>query len=237
MKYKYISFALTLLTHAGIGMQYAEAQYTKIPDTSFQKHFLIPEKRVSLKSFITPVSIFGYGVCVNKESLFISDAEIKEERDEQFRNFHTTIDDYLQFAPIAAGYVMMIDHPEHDFWLFTKRVALNELIISLAVPKIKHLSKVPKPNSTAYNAFPSGHTAQAFSGATLFVDEFASGKPWMYISAYGSAASVGVLRVLNNKHWASDVIAGAGFGILSAKLSELIVQHTEKRKSNKTIHY
>src|SRR6266496_512593 len=235
MKFKYISVVLTFLMHAGISTQYVEAQYTGMSDSLLRKRFSVSKKSVSLKSFIIPGSIFGYGVCVNKESLFISDAEIKEERDEHFQNFHTTIDDYLQFAPIAVGYAMMINRPEHNFWLFTKKVVINELIIGLAVPKIKHLSKVPKPNSTVYNAFPSGHTAQAFSGATLLVDEFGYQKPWLYASAYGSSAAVGVLRVLNNRHWASDVIAGGGFGILSAKLSELIVQHTQKRKSNKII--
>lgn len=232
MKYHlrvFVSFFLLLF----VVTQTLNAQYSTFTDTLLQKHF-VSEKRVSIRSFITPASLFTYGVCVNKKSLFISDAEIKEDRDERFANFHTPIDNYLQFAPIAAGYAMMIDHPEHDAWLFTKRVALNELIIGLAVPKIKRLSKVPRPNSTVYNAFPSGHTAQAFSGATLLTDEFGKGKPWLYISAYGSAASVGVLRILNNRHWASDVIAGAGFGIFSAKLSELIIQ-AHKKKSTEMI--
>jgi membrane-associated phospholipid phosphatase len=45
---------------------------------------------------------------------------------------------------------------------------------------------------------------------TIFCDEFAQHNTLLAISAYTSASVVGVLRVLNNRHWASDVIAGAG---------------------------
>ncbi|MEP6512233.1 MAG: phosphatase PAP2 family protein [Parafilimonas sp.] len=229
MKITSKDFVVAILCFVNISTQYVKAQYSLLHDTSLRKLQALPEKRISLKSFITPAAVFSYGVIVNTEDVLISDAEIKENRDEHFKNFHTTIDDYMQFAPVAAGYAMMIDNPEHRFWPYTKKIIVNEIIISLAVPQIKHLSKVPKPNTTVYNAFPSGHTAQAFSGATLLCDEFGRNKPWLYVAAYGSASAVGVLRILNNRHWASDVIAGAGFGILSAKLSELIVQPSRKK--------
>jgi membrane-associated phospholipid phosphatase len=105
---------------------------------------------------------------------------------------------------------------------------VNEVILSVSVNSVKHWSKVPSIVNGSYNAFPSGHTAQAFSAATLFNDNFAKGKPWLQVLSYGTASTVGVLRVLNNRHWTSDVVAGAGFGILSAKLSELIVKRRKK---------
>lgn len=83
---------------------------------------------------------------------------------------------------------------------------------------------MPRPDTGDPSSFPSGHTAQAFASATIFSDAFAQHKPWLKATMYASAATVGALRILNNRHWASDVIAGAGFGILSAKLSELITQ-------------
>lgn len=205
------------------------AQALRLADSTFSFNENIEVRQVSLKSLIIPVSIFGYGVAVNAEDVFISDAEIKEERDENFKNFHTKIDDYLQFAPVAAAYAMMLDNPGQSFWPYTKKLVINEIILGLAVPQMKHLSKVTRPDSNIYNAFPSGHTAQAFSGATLLCDEFGRGKPWLYMAAYGSASAVGVMRILNNRHWASDVIAGAGFGILSAKVSNILVHSFERR--------
>src|SRR5690349_5422035 len=108
MKSKYAGFVVAFLLMCA---QDAQTQSLVLSDSLLQKRILLsPQKRVTVKSFITPVSLFAYGVCVNKESLFISDAEIKEERDERFSHFHTTIDDYLQFEPIAQAYAMMINH-------------------------------------------------------------------------------------------------------------------------------
>ena len=42
------------------------------------------------------------------------------------------------------------------------------------------------------------------------------------------ATSVGLLRIYNNRHWASDVVAGAGIGILSAKIAYLLLPYTSK---------
>jgi len=41
------------------------------------------------------------------------------------------------------------------------------------------------------------------------------------IAGYPLAASVAVLRILNNKHWMSDIFASAGIGILSVKITYL----------------
>ena len=80
---------------------------------------------------------------------------------------------------------------------------------------------------------PSGHTATAFAGAELLRLEYKEVSPWYGFAGYVVATATGTLRVLNNRHWVSDVVAGAGFGILSARLSYLIFnsikKHTEKR--------
>jgi membrane-associated phospholipid phosphatase len=110
------------------------------------------------------------------------------------------------------------------FWPYTKNVIATEVIVISLTQSVKHITKVPRPDTGDPSSFPSGHTAQAFASTTIFCDAFAQDKPWLKVTMYTGAASVGVLRILNNRHWASDVIAGAGFGILSAKLSELITQ-------------
>ena len=79
-----------------------------------------------------------------------------------------------------------------------------------------HLKK--RPDSGNNNSFPSGHTAQAFAAASFFSHEFGHRSVWYSIGAYAVASSVGVMRVLNDRHWLSDVFAGAGFGILSTNL-------------------
>lgn len=70
--------------------------------------------------------------------------------------------------------------------------------------------------SDSYRSFPSGHTVAAFAAAAAVTSETAGWWPdsrWIIGPAmYGGAALVGVSRMYNNRHWASDVIIGAGIG-------------------------
>jgi membrane-associated phospholipid phosphatase len=46
---------------------------------------------------------------------------------------------------------------------------------------------------------------------------------WIGIAGYAVATGTGALRVLNKKHWVSDVVTGAGIGILSAEAGYLLL--------------
>ena len=48
--------------------------------------------------------------------------------------------------------------------------------------------------------------------------EYGDRSPWYSISAFTVATATGISRILNNRHWLSDVLAGAGIGILSTEL-------------------
>ncbi len=63
-------------------------------------------------------------------------------------------------------------------------------------------------------AFPSGHTAQAFAGATLLGNRY----PKLRIPLYIGAGLVGITRVYLGRHYASDVIAGAAVGTITGAL-------------------
>jgi membrane-associated phospholipid phosphatase len=67
-----------------------------------------------------------------------------------------------------------------------------------------------------YKSFPSGHTVAGFAAAAAVVSETDRWWPdatW-YVAPvmYGGAALIGVSRMYNNKHWASDVVMGAAIG-------------------------
>lgn len=66
-------------------------------------------------------------------------------------------------------------------------------------------------------SFVSNHTSNAFTTATVFALCFPD-KKWMPIVAYSTASIVGLSRIYQNEHWASDVLAGAAVGFLSAQL-------------------
>ncbi|MCM2267916.1 MAG: phosphatase PAP2 family protein [Elusimicrobiales bacterium] len=63
---------------------------------------------------------------------------------------------------------------------------------------------------SARTSFPSGHTTSAFAVASVFSRRCAS--PAVGISAYALAAGTALQRVYDDKHWASDVFAGAALG-------------------------
>lgn len=206
------------------------AQAHNFTDSSFETKFSPGKNSVSAKSFIIPAAFVTVGALGKSGSFIISDKEIKEERDESFQNFHTSVDNYLQFAPIAAGYAIVLSNKKYNAWRYTEKVLLGEVIMNGFVQPLKRLTKEGRPDTGSPNSFPSGHTAQAFCGATIFCDEFARHKFWLTATIYGGASAVGVLRVLNNRHWAGDVLAGAGFGILSAKISEWIIEPRNKNR-------
>ena len=67
-----------------------------------------------------------------------------------------------------------------------------------------------------YSSFPSGHTTVAFAAATVFALEYKD-KPIIPIIAYSAATMIGLSRITENKHWATDVFVGAALGYLSGK--------------------
>ncbi|RYY67328.1 MAG: phosphatase PAP2 family protein [Chitinophagaceae bacterium] len=75
-----------------------------------------------------------------------------------------------------------------------------------------------KPGGPSDNqSFPSGHTTAAFSAATVYALEYRD-RPWVPILAYSAATLIGVSRITENKHWATDVLAGAALGYATGRL-------------------
>jgi hypothetical protein len=79
-----------------------------------------------------------------------------------------------------------------------------------------------RPDGSTHNSFPSGHTAMAFTSATMLHKEYGHLSPWVSIAGYSVATITGFSRIFNNRHWLSDIVVGAGVGILSTELGYLI---------------
>jgi membrane-associated phospholipid phosphatase len=77
-----------------------------------------------------------------------------------------------------------------------------------------------------YTSFPSGHASDAFSIASVFADMYDS--PWVGVTAYGLASLLGLQRIYADRHWASDVFAGAVLGTVVGKS----VVYLHKKKDN-----
>lgn len=67
-------------------------------------------------------------------------------------------------------------------------------------------------------SFGSGHSAAAWSVATVFAEEFGDDHKWVPYASYGLAALTSYARVHHNKHWASDAVLGAMVGFVAGKI-------------------
>ena len=86
-------------------------------------------------------------------------------------------------------------------------------------------TRFDKSGSDLYGSFPSGHSAAAFSLATVIALQY-SHRAWVPVVAYTLAAGVGLSRVALDRHWASDVAVGAVLGHLIARL---VVRNHDRR--------
>ena len=73
-----------------------------------------------------------------------------------------------------------------------------------------------RSDNSSFESFPSGHTTVAFAAATVFAMEYKEIRI-VPIIAYSAATAIGLSRIVQNAHWASDVLVGAALGFLSGR--------------------
>ncbi len=139
----------------------------------------------------------------------------------------TVIDDLVQYIPLAmtVGVGLTGVNAKHGLADRSIEAALGFVSYSLIAWTFKLLVNSPRPNGWDNRSFPSGHTGTAFMGAELVRKEYGWG--WG-TAAYLLAGGTGLARMYNNEHWFSDILAGAGFGILSAHIAEWLLEPTRE---------
>lgn len=182
-------------------------------------HMIRNPYRFQPAHLILPGILIGTGL-IGLESDWLKHTD-HETNDELQEHPHPTlgIDDFSQYTPLAAAYALRLCGVKgiHDYAGLTVISATAYLLTGLSVYGVKSLTGVMRPDGSSTNSFPSGHTATAFAGAEILRCEYSNISPWIGIAAYAVAAGTGFLRMYNNRHWLTDVVAGAGFGILCAR--------------------
>ena len=189
-------------------------------------------KSKGFRAVIVPAVLIGYGASTINGHGFYSSYAAKSDIRRSFGTYRNHLDDYLQFAPyLEIGGVLLAGVESRNDRVNLGLIVLkSELIMLSSVYIVKKLTAVQRPDSSDRLSFPSGHTAQAFLAASLVHTEFRDKSQWYGIGAYTLATGVAAFRMINNKHWESDVFAGAGFGILSAHLAYLSHRNRWGRK-------
>ena len=180
-----------------------------------------PYKFMDDMTFVGVPLFFGGLAIKGDKAMFRVNNEKGKKNTQLLTNFKTGIDDYTQFFGPAAVVGLKLGGYEgrSDWPRLLASAALSYGIMAGFVNGIKYTAKEMRPDGSTANSWPSGHTATAFVGATMLHKEYGlTRSPWFSVAGYGVAAATGVMRVLNNRHWVSDVMSGAGIGIMSAEL-------------------
>ena len=172
-----------------------------------------------------PSALLGVGVMAHSPlySARLSQAkhDMQAEAQAAFPSFDAhSLDDYTRHVPLAAAYAMMATghRGERTAVSFTLIYLLAHELDEGVVSNLKRTTAEARPNNARdFSSFPSSHTSQAFLTATLLHEQYGRQYPWLSVSGYAVATATGAMRVLGNKHWATDVLAGAAVGFLSAE--------------------
>lgn len=206
------SILLFLVSITAVSAQNSVSDSIVVRDT-------VQNLKFNYKQLIIPGVLTGYGfIGLESDQLKSFNTQIRDEVKEDIDN-KITIDDFSQYAPAASVYALNAMGIEGKNNLKDRSIILatSYLIMSTTVFSLKHITKVERPDGTSNNSFPSGHTANAFAGAEFLWQEYKDKSIWYGISGYIVATGTGLFRMYNNRHWLTDVAAGAGIGILSTK--------------------
>ena len=168
------------------------------------------------------VPLFFAGLAVKGDkAMFRVNNKDGKKNTQLLTNFKTGIDDYTQFfGPVMTVGLKLGGYEGRSDWgRLLASAGMSYAIMAGFVNGIKYSAKEMRPDGSTANSWPSGHTATSFVGATILHKEYGlTRSPWFSIAGYGVATATGIMRVLNNRHWISDVMSGAGIGIMSTEL-------------------
>jgi hypothetical protein len=147
--------------------------------------------------------------------------DVRKVNNDINEGFHNKADDYVQYAPMLLTWGLKATGYEgrSQWGRLLASNAFSAVIMAGLVNGIKYSAAEERPDGSTSNSFPSGHTATAFMAATILHKEYGLTRSlWYSVGGYAVATGIGAFRVMNNRHWVSDVLTGAGIGILSTEL-------------------
>ena len=216
------SIIILLLAIAAPGMAIAQvADSTRVANQASRASF-------KASQLIAPGALMATGAIIHFTAhenidITVNSYTSKWRGDNPTLNF----DSYVRFLPevMHLGLGLIGAESEHDFsgrliegvWAIGSYAAIGFTL--------KTLVDSPRPDLEDNRSFPSGHAGIAFAGAELVRMEYGWG--WG-AGAYAVATGVCAMRLYNNKHWMSDLLFGAGAGILCAHIGGWLLEPTQK---------
>jgi len=194
------------------GGQFAHAQDSlDVYIASSQKETNLP-----LKKMIIPAGLIVTGAVLKIPAV---ENSLQNSAGRLFgRNFNNKTDDYIQYVPLAGLFSgrLLWFQTEHSYAEIGTNMALSAFITGSITLAAKKGFAAERPDGSAKNAYPSGHSALSFSLATMQFLEYKNSNIYYASSGFLFASATAVMRVANNRHWTGDVFTGAGIGMAAS---------------------
>lgn len=212
--------------------------FSQTDSTAFLSDSVPPKIQISdshirtVPIYAVPAMLVGYGfTSLGNGITQRADKHIRHELLEEYPGFTTRIDDKLQYAPAALTYLITATgvKSKNSFFDRTAMYLISNSLMGLSVNFLKTQTAKLRPSGSDRRSFPSGHTATAFVSAEFMRQELGDQSQWYGYIGYSMATATGALRMMKNQHWLSDVLAGAGIGIISTKITYLAYPWIKKK--------
>lgn len=187
-----------------------------------------------IRETILPVALLAYGSSKPIVSAISRlDHDIRDHIAVRNLNVSYRADDWLQWAPSASIYALDAAgvKTKHRFKDHLLLDAGSIIITGGAGFVMRKVSEQIKGFDIVDTQFPSGHTANAFRGAELFRQEMSGRHQLLQWSGYLVAGLIAGSRLMRGEHYLSEVVAGAGLGILSTKITYGLFHRIRRTKS------
>ena len=135
-------------------------------------------------------------------------------------SFHSSLDNYFLVAPAVELYTANIFgvKSKNNIGNQTKNLIIANALTFGVTSVLKNSFKLERPDGSDRLSFPSGHTSNSFTMAAVLFKEYNNTNKVFAYSGYAFAITTATFRVLNNRHYTSDILVGAGIGILATEL-------------------
>ena len=193
-----------------------------IRPNNFDKTTQFRATQLILPGTLIAVSTFGLWNNVTRAANVTIRDKMNDVRTRQLK-----FDDYVQYLPVVSyvGLGVAGARSKHNFKERLLVTGTSYLAMGIMTNAVKYTAKEMRPDGSSRNSYPSGHTATVFMGAELVRSEYGTGYG---VAAYTIACGVAFMRIYNGRHWTTDVLAGAGIGILSARIGYWMLPVTRR---------
>lgn len=183
--------------------------------------------RFKPQQLIAPVALVTLGA-IGSEIDDFREFDFGIERSTKHHSFQ--VEDVLQYVPAAGFYALKICGVEsrHNYRDASLILLGSYGIASVISFSLKKVTDVERPNGLNNESFPSGHSSVAFMSAEFLRMEYKDVSPWIGVAGYAVAAGTALARIRHNEHWVTDLLAGAGVGVLSTRIAYWVYPTVQK---------